>query len=178
MTAVLPATIMSLPSYPSETTSLQSANHQLTFDYDPNPTAEQQCRSTYNDTTSTTVTTNPHHHPADNCFEYFFHTTIFITVSIPFSFHSTVAIYFQHGSPIYFRHGTTIVDKSTNTFPTNHFQQTHFQQSARLIFFPLPHYRVSLLFQMKFPTLFRTNVITQIISILPPCSDFILFIGY
>ena len=61
----------------------------------------------------------------------------------------------------------------TNTFPTNHFQQTHFQQSAKFIFFPLPRYRVSLLFQVEFPTLFRTNVITQIISILP--SSPILF---
>ena len=66
----------------------------------------------------------------------------------------------------------------TNPLPTNHFQQTHFQQSARFIFFPLPRYRVSLLFQVEFPTFFRTNVITQIISGLPPCSDFILFIGY
>ena len=113
---------MSLPSYPSETTPLQSASHQLALDYDPNSTAEQQCHSTYNDTTSTTVTTNPHHHPTDNCFEYFFHTTIFLSVWIPNSFHSTIAIYFQHGIPIYFRHGATIVNKS------NQSKQIHFQQ--------------------------------------------------
>ena len=112
MTAVLPATIVSLPSYPSETTPLQSASHQLAFDYDPNSTAEQQCHLIYNDTTSTTVNTNPHHHPTDNCFEYFFRTTIFLSVWIPNSFHSTIAIYFQHGVPIHFHHGATIVYNS------------------------------------------------------------------
>ena len=133
MTAVLPATIVSLPSYPSETTPLQSASHQLAFDYDPNSTAEQQCHLIYNDATSTTVNTNPHHHPTDNCFEYFFRTTIFLSVWIPNSFHSTIAIYFQHGVPIHFHHGATIVYNSkknpnksianisfpTNPFPTN-----------------------------------------------------------
>jgi hypothetical protein len=40
MTAVLPTTIVSLPSYPSETTPLQSANHQLAFDFNSDSTAE------------------------------------------------------------------------------------------------------------------------------------------
>ena len=82
-----------LAVYPSNTTPLQSANHQLAFDYDSDSTADQQC-----------------------------HSTIFLSVLIPNSFHSTIAIYFQHGIPIYFRHGTTIVDKS------NQSQQIHFQQ--------------------------------------------------
>jgi hypothetical protein len=45
VTTVLPDTIMSLPSYPSETSPLQSTSHQLAFDYDSNSTAEQQCHS-------------------------------------------------------------------------------------------------------------------------------------
>jgi hypothetical protein len=55
--AVLPATIMSFPSCPSETTPLQSASHQLALNQDPTSTAERQCHFNYDDTTSTTVTT-------------------------------------------------------------------------------------------------------------------------
>ena len=173
MTAVLPATIMSSPStlrkprpFSRPTSNLLSIMipiQPLNNSVVPPITTPPPPRSPPTPTTTRQKLFR----------KYFFHTTIFITVSIPNSFHSTVAIYFQHGSPIYFRHGTTIVDKSTNTFPTIHFQQTHFQQSARFIFFPLPRYRVSLLFQVDFPTLFQTNVITQIISILP--SSPILF---
>ena len=57
---------------------------------------------------------------------------------------------------------------SNKSFPTNPFSTIS----------DLPRYQVSLLFQVEFPTLFRTNVITQIISGLLPCPDFILFIAY
>ena len=166
MTAVLPATIVSLPSYPSETTPLQSASHQLAFDYDPNSTAEQQCHLIYNDTTSTTVNTNPHHHPTDNCFEYFFRTTIFLSVWIPNSFHSTIAIYFQHGVPIHFHHGATIVYNSKKP------QQIHckhiisnepISNKQRFIFFPLPYYRVSL----------QLSTLEIAVGVLIPCSVYL-----
>ena len=106
--------------------------------------------------------------------QYFFRFRFptFFTQLLPFIFNTDA---------IYFRHGATIVDKS------NQSQQIHFQQiisnkpifnNQRDLYSFLCLVRVSLLFQVEFPTLFRTNVITQIISILPPCSDFILFIGY
>ena len=118
-----------LAVYPSETTPLQSANLQLAFNYDFDSTAEQLCHSNYNDTTPTTVTTNPHHHPSDNCFEYFFLMTIFLSVWIPSSFHSTIAIFSNTEFPFIFVMAQLLSTNQINpnkyisnkSFPTNPF---------------------------------------------------------
>ena len=62
---------------------------------------------------------------------------------------------------------------SNKSFPTNPFSTI-----SEIYILPSASFEFLSCFKVELPTLFRTNVITQIISGLPPCSDFILFIGY